>query len=153
MTPVHWDDVQAERQLAERELREWIQRAFHLDEHTVAVGKHYADPTEAELSARVLVLWDVSKGQFPFRVNVIVRDESLHHVAQDPALDALARETGAKLIVFDDSPEPDHVVLIEPDGIRRGAYVDPDALNDDSYEIAFYEDPDQQAKDGAANDR
>jgi hypothetical protein len=136
---VHWDDLQVERQLTAPELRDWIRHVFGIDEHLIAVGKQYDDPTEAELASHVLVLWDQFKGDFPFRVNVVVREPMLEHVDQAAAIDALARLSGARVLIFDEHPDPDHVTLASPDGTRQGAYIDPDALNDDSYEIAFYE--------------
>ncbi len=128
-------DVQVERRLTDEELRQWARRAFGLSMNEVAVGKRYDDPTAAELSSRVLVLWDMFKGAFPFRVSTFVRDTSLTPPDEDEAFDDLARQTGARLIVFDDSPEPDHVTVVAPDGSRRGAYIDPDALDEDTYEI------------------
>ncbi len=136
---MHWDDLQIERRLTEQELRDWIQQVFGIEAGLIAVGRQYDDPTEAELSSHVLVLWDLFKGDFPFRINVVVREPGLERVDQAAAIDRLARDTGARLLVFDDSPEPDHVTLVSPDGARRGAYIDPDALDDDSYEIALYE--------------
>jgi hypothetical protein len=136
---VHWDDLQIERQLTEQELRVWIRHVFDIDTHLVAVGKQYDDPTAAELSSHVLVLWDLFKGDYPFRINVVVREPELEGVEQATAIDTLAREAGVNLLVFDDTPEPDHVTLVSPDGTRRGAYIDADALDNDSYEIAFYE--------------
>lgn len=136
---MHWDDLHVERQLTEQELRDWIRHVFDIDEQLIAVGKQYDDPTEAELSSHVLVLWDQFTGDFPFRVNVVVREPTLEHVEQAAAIDALARQTAARVLVFDEHPDPDHVTLVTPDGTRQGAFVDPDALNEDSYEIAFYE--------------
>lgn len=136
---MHWDDLQIERQLTDQELRDWIRHVFGIDERLVAVGRQYDDPTEAELSSHVLVLWDRFKGDFPFRVNVVVREPTLEEVDQVAAIYTLARDAAVRVLVFDDSPEPDHVTLISSDGTRQDAYIDSDALNDDSYEIAFYQ--------------
>lgn len=144
-----WSDLHVERPLSEAELRAWIRSVFAIDDRLVAVEKQYDYPSDpALLASHVFVAWDQFTGQYPFRVTVAVKEPSLEHVDEVAAIDALARQTGARLIVFDDSPEPDHVLLVEPDGTRRGAYVDPDALDHDSYEIAFYEGREQ--RDGEA---
>ncbi len=69
----------------------------------------------------------------------MIREPALESVDQSAAVDALARDAAVRILVFDDHPDPDHVTLVSPDGQRQGAYIAPDALNDDSYEIAFYE--------------
>lgn len=142
---MYWEDLLIERPLSTEQLGDWLRDVFDVrfDEMVVA-----AESARAPISDDTAILAEYGPvaGEFPFHVQIFTRRDDLDAIPPGPAVDALARRYGVRVLLSDDTRNPYRMILLSPDGSRRAVHLDVDAIDDhDSYVIASFEEEAGQA--------